>query len=809
MPSVLGSDGATAKFSIARDKLQIEYSCPSGCDWERTVFLALQTTTEAGSAVVPFSETFEGSTVFLPFQANEIYRLSMGTDSSSISKRTWENWKWSDHHEVGKELDLQVGAYDCRISLPLSALDHQLKVVLYSKDFTQDRMWGRFFGASDSSVAEGSGDKYIPHYLELDLRAKDAPAVKVRERSVPLRIYQLFVRLFGNANETRKQNGTLTENGVGKFNDINDAALIAIRKMGFSHIWLTGVLQQASGTDYSAIGQPADDEDLLKGVAGSPYAIKDYFDVCPDYAVDPKERLAEFKALLGRIHAHQMKALIDFVPNHVARCYHSDIKPEINFGTTDDRSKFFDPGNNFFYLQPAADGPPLKLPTWHDGVALSPTCKLEGMKCDGRFDGELEHGKVTGNNVASWKPKLSDWYETVKLNYGFDFTDPSKQRREYPNAWHPEAPVPDTWKRMDQVIAYWQEMGVDGFRGDMSHMEPPEFWKWLIARARQRMPAVIFIGEAYDNDPAKVPGSDPVSSRLNGGRGNVMFDLLDAGFDGVYDDPTYRTLKRIYEGPAWANDLDTIERDAFIFDNSLRYAENHDEVRLAASSQWGGVGMNVGRPVSAILYGLSRGPIMLYNGQEVGEPAAGAEGFGGDDSRTSIFDYWSMPALVSWLNGHRYDGGKLSPEQKSLREFYAKLVRLTSEPAFRDGMFIPLNPENRQNPAFGRLGNETTSGHWCYAFLRFDHTSQQTFLVVVNLHPREALRHVGVFFPAPVLQTTGLKKADLRLWFIDRLAVDSAMEIELSARELAAGDLCIPEIHPLTARYFEVTTADK
>ena len=584
---------------------------------------------------------------------------------------------------------------------------------------------------------------------------------------------------------------------------------MAIRKMGFSHIWLTGVLQQASGTDYSAIGQPADDPDLLKGIAGSPYSIKDYFDVCPDYAVDPKERLAEFKALLDRLHKHQLKALIDFVPNHVARCYHSDIKPEINFGTTDDRSKFFDPRNNFFYLQPDANGPPLKLPTWHDGVALSPTCKLEGMKCDGRFDGELEHGKVTGNNVASWQPNLNDWYETAKLNYGFDFTDSSKQRREYPNAWHPDAPVPDTWKKMDQVIAYWQEIGVDGFRSDMAHMEPPEFWKWLIARARQRMPAVVFIGEAYDNDPAKVPGSDPVLSGLNGGRGNVMFDLLDAGFDGVYDDPTYRALKRIYEGPAWANDLDTIERDAFIFDNSLRYAENHDEVRLASRSQWGGVGMNVGRPVSAILYGLSRGPIMLYNGQEVGEPAAGAEGFGGDDSRTSIFDYWSMPALVSWLNGHRYDGGKLSLEQKSLREFYARLVRLTNEPAFRDGVFIPLNPENRENPAFGRLGDETTSGHWCYAFFRFDHTSRQTFLVVANLHPGEALRHVGVFIPAAALQTTGLNKADFQLRFVDRLAAESAMEIELRAGELGTGGLRIPEIPPLTACYFEVRTTDR
>jgi glycosidase len=809
MSSAFGSNGAAIKFSIAQDKLQIEYNCPGSVDWERTVFLALQTKAEAGSAVVPFSEAFEGSTVFLPFQANQIYRLAMSSDLLSVSKRTWENWKWSDRHEAREELDLQVGAYDCLIRLPLSVLGEKLKVVLYSKDFTQDKTWGRFFGASDPAVGEGYGDKYIPHYFELDLQGKAGPAVKVRGRTQPLRIYQLFVRLFGNVNERRQRNGTLTENGVGKFNDINDAALTAIHKMGFSHIWLTGVLQQASGTDYSTIGQSADDADLLKGVAGSPYAIKDYFDVSADYAQNPKNRLTEFKALLVRVHAHQMKALIDFVPNHVARCYHSDIKPEINFGTADERAKFFAPHNNFFYLEPGADGPPLQLPTWNDGVALSPTCQLDGMKCDGRFEGELDHGKVTGNNVASWKPNLNDWYETVKLNYGFDFTDPSQERREYPSARHPEAPVPDTWKKMDQVLAYWQEMGVDGFRCDMSHMEPPEFWKWLIARARRRAQGVVFIGEAYDNDPAKVPGSDPVLSKLNAGRGNVMFDLLDAGFDGVYDDPTYRVLKRIYEGPAWANDLDTIERDAFILDNSLHYAENHDEVRLASPSQWGGVGMNVGRPVSAILYGLSRGPIMLYNGQEVGEPAAGAEGFGGDDSRTSIFDYWSMPELVRWVNGHHYDGKNLSQEQNSLREFYARLVKLTSEPAFRDGVFIPLNPENSQNPAFGRIADETPSGHWCYAFLRYDHASQQTFLVVVNLHPKEALKNIGVLLPARALQLPGLNKADLRLQFLDRLAADSPMAIELTAGDLAGGGLRIPEIPPLTACYFEVRAACK
>ena len=356
-----------------------------------------------------------------------------------------------------------------------------------------------------------------------------------------VRIYQLFVRLFGNTNETRKQNGTLAENGVGRFADINEATLSSLKQMGFSHIWLTGVLQQATATDYSEFGQPADDTDLLKGLAGSPYAIKDYFDVCPDYAESPPKRLKEFEFLVQRLHAHGFKAIIDLVPNHVARSCDSCVKPDCNFGSCggegagDDVTKFFDPHNNFFYLTPDSSGPPLRLPTYKDGLSISPTCRIPGVICDGIFDGETTFGRVTGNNVVSWTPHLNDWYETVKLNYGFNFCDPSKSVREYPNAWTPEKAIPDTWKKMDQVIEHWQSIGVDGFRCDMSHMVPPEFWSWAIAQARARQPDVFFMGEAYDDDPSKVPGSDPVIAGLNYGRGNVLFDLLNAGFDAVYD----------------------------------------------------------------------------------------------------------------------------------------------------------------------------------------------------------------------------------------------------------------------------------
>ena len=741
--------------------------------------------------------------MFVPFGADRLLSAEVRGGQIEAFIRRWERWHWSDRERTDEfAANMADGEIVFRLSRASLGADRTIGFVIYAKDPTANDGWGWLWGCSDRTVEGGAGDKYIPHYHQADLAAGTVTTRARYEATTRVRIYQLFVRLFGNTNETRKQNGTLVENGVGKFADINDAALAAIREMGFTHIWLTGVLQQATATDYSEFGHPADDTDLLKGLAGSPYAIKDYFDVCPDYAINPAKRLEEFQELIGRVHGHGLKAIIDLVPNHVARSYGSCVKPDCDFGSSgggagagDDRTKFFDPHNNFFYLTPDANGPPLRLPTFRDGVALSPTCQLPGANCDGFFEGEETFGRVTGNNCVSWTPQLHDWYETIKLNYGFDFTDPAKSVREYPNAWSPEKPLPDTWKKVDQVIAYWQSLGVDGFRCDMAHMIPPEVGAWAIAQARRRQPDVFFMGEAYDDDPAKVPGSDPVVSQLNFGRGNVLFDLLNAGFNAVYDAPVYRALKRIYDGSGWANDIDREIADEFICHNSVRYAENHDEVRLAARREWGAVGMEVGRPVSAILYGLSRGAIMLYNGQEIGEPAEGSEGFASDDARTSIFDYWSMPEFTKWVNDHRYDGARLSPEQKKLREFYSRLINLVGEPAFSDGKFFPLNPANRDNPAFGRLPGEQASGHWLYAFLRYDPLSEQRFLVVANLHPSLALHDTRVHVPQEARHFLDLSTNPIPK-LIDRLSG--------LVGDIADGAVRIAEIPPLSAGYFEV-----
>ncbi len=608
------------------------------------------------------------------------------------------------------------------------------------------------------------------------------------------RIYQLLPRLFGNTNERRKPNGTLAENGVGKFADITDLALSALRdELHITHVWLTGVHAQATATDWSAIGKPADDADLLKGLAGSPYAIKDCADVCPDYAIDPARRLEEFSALVARIHDSGLRVIIDFVANHVARSHASTL---VNFGGRDDRSHFFSPQNNFFWLQPDSPGggPPLRLPTVVNGERISPTCRAL-QAGDGFFPGEMDTGRVTGNNAATWSPSIHDWYETAKLNYGYDFTTGT---RAFPHAGNPDAPIPDTWLKMDAVLAHWQALGVDGFRCDMAHMVPPEFWAWAIARARQRQPAVTFYAEAYENDPMRVEPADPALREAG-----VLSALLRAGFAATYDDPSYKTLKRIYEGPAWANDLDgtfAAQRPEF-FSNALRYGENHDEVRLAGRGQWNDIGMNVGRAVCGVLFGISRGPVLLYHGQEVGEPADGAEGFGGDDARTSIFDYWSMPEFAKWVNEHRFDGDRLSEAQRDLRAFYGRLLAAIRSPAFRDGAFFPLNGANVWNADFGRLPGEPASGHWLYAYLRVAAPEHPPYLVVVNLHRSEAFRNVRVILTDEARAALSQMKDGLILE--DR--VGGLPPLRLLASELAAGGLVIPELPPLTPAYFEIS----
>ena len=517
-------------------------------------------------------------------------------------------------------------------------------------------------------------------------RAKQESADSIQNHK--LVIYQMLPRLFGNTNSNNKIYGTLQENGAGKLNDINDKALQEIKKLGVTHIWYTGIIEHATMTDYSRYGIKADDPDVVKGIAGSPYAIKDYYDVDPDLAVNVKQRMQEFEALIKRTHDNNLKLIIDFIPNHVARTYHSDAKPKNvkDFGEEDDTSKAFSPKNDFYYIP----NQQFVVPKGYTAGGPNFSNPLK----DGRFN--ENPAKATGNDVFKANPSTNDWFETIKLNYGVDIAN----RKNY------FEPIPPVWHKTKDILLFWAKKGVDGFRCDVAEMVPVEFWAWVIPEVKKVNPDIIFMGEAYD--PTKY------ELYVKTGKFDYLYDKV-----GLYD-----ALKRLIKNDSNANvkEIDHVisKESVNIPQHMLRFLENHDEERLA--SQAFAKNPFVALPAMVVTATLGSGPVMIYFGQEVGEPGRGIEGFGGDDDRTSIFDYWGVPNHQKWLNGGAFDGGKLNQEEKKLRLYYQKLLNLcASNKAIQFGKTISLNAIKENQKLFGKK---------VYGFVR--QTANERVLVIAN-----------------------------------------------------------------------------
>lgn len=505
-------------------------------------------------------------------------------------------------------------------------------------------------------------------------------------------IYQLFPRLFSNISKANILNGSIEENGCGKFNSISSDVLKKIKDNGYTHIWYIGVLAHASFTDYSIYGIPKDYPEIIKGKAGSPYAIRDYYDVDPDLAENVPERMIEFEQLIKRTHDAGLKVIIDNVPNHVARNYKSICKPNgiSDFGYNDDTSKSFSQKNNFYYL---------------------PDKSLEIQIPPGRIN-DLRYkefpSKVTGNDCFTNRPTQYDWYDTVKLNYGVDYMNNKEELFD---------PIPDTWEKMRDIMMFWAEKDVDGFRCDMAEMVPISFWRWVIPQIKTKYPGFIFIAEIYNT--------------------SLYREYIDNNcFDYIYDKVgLYDVLRDVSCGYKPSSDISfTLNNVGDIQGKMLNFMENHDEQRIA--SDYFLKNGAKGKAAMIVTSCINNNPVMVYSGQEFGEKGMDEEGFSGKNGRTSIFDYWSLSTLNRWNNNGLWNNRLLTPEEKDLARFYGNLINLCNdENAISNGLFYDLMSANYENSEF-----DSTR---LFAFLRGG--KEDLLLVVTNFDCVE--KECTVFIP--------------------------------------------------------------
>lgn len=546
-------------------------------------------------------------------------------------------------------------------------------------------------------------------------------------------VYQVFTRLFGNKNTNNKPWGTISENGVGKFNDFTETALNEIKDLGVTYIWYTGVPHHALIHDYTAIGISNDDPEVVKGRAGSPYAVKDYYNVNPDLAINPANRLQEFEDLIARTHKVGLKVIIDIVPNHIARKYEGKNNPEgiTDFGANDDVSVEYKRDNNFYYI-----------PNTHFEVPDTdkPLNGEKNLLVDGKF--EEYPAKWTGNGSRLAKPDRNDWYETVKVNYGIrpdgskDFPElpagfDTKSYKEHFDFWKGKE-VPDSWKKFKDIALYWTAKGVDGFRYDMAEMVPYEFWSYMNSAIKVKNPNAFLLAEVYNPNEYR--------NYIRLGKMDYLYDKVE----------TYDKLKDVIQGKSLPDGLSDIQNSmADIEHHMLHFLDNHDEQRLA-SPEFAGT-PEKGKPLMVVSTTISTSPTMIYFGQEVGEAGNENGGFG-THSRTSIFDYVGVPNHQRWMNGGKFDGGQLSQSEKELRDFYKRLLNFSLKSSALMGKYQEIQTVNRHH----------TPGYdpGIYAFTRWSETQK---LIIVTNFSWLTTSNFELKIPSDIIQKWNLKDGNYTL----------------------------------------------
>ena len=456
-------------------------------------------------------------------------------------------------------------------------------------------------------------------------------------------IYQIFPRYWGDRAGKQKKGGTLDENGCGKFSNIDRESLDYFKSLGVTHLWLTGIVRHATGE--STGGCTASSPDWVKGRAGSPYAITDYYDVNPYLADVPEKRMEEFKDLLKRVHNAGLKVIIDFVPNHVARDYtaftalHPAPTGMPSLGSDDDKSVHWREENDFFYYPGTELKLPIKSQTYKELPALA------------------------SGNAYTAEPAVNDWYDTVKINYCDTHTG--------------------TWDKMLDIVRFWAGMGVDGFRCDMVELVPADFFTWLIREIHKQYPEIVFIAEVYQKE---------LYSKY----------IREVGFDLLYDKSgMYDTIRAIVQKntddsgvpvEAWQSTRKITWNWQSLGDLQpymLNFLENHDEQRFA-SDFFGKDAGNVFAALCACLY-FNRASFMIYSGQEVGERGMYQEGFSGKDGRSTIFDWYTSDKVRKLWRYIHGDMKALDRKDVALLERYrSALTQATGNRAVISGSTYDL-----------------------------------------------------------------------------------------------------------------------
>jgi glycosidase len=180
----------------------------------------------------------------------------------------------------------------------------------------------------------------------------------------------------------------------------------------------------------------------------------------------------------------------------------------------------------------------------------------------------------TKDSAGNFIPPVADWSDVIDLNYG------NKDLRRY----------------MIEMLKYWvRDIGIDGYRCDVSEMVPVDFWDEARAALDSIKPVFMLSEGMYAEHHLKA-------------------------FDMTYGWNSYHTMADIFAGKKPAFEMDSVLiRESLSYPKKslrLRFSSNHDENAwdMPDIQKFG----DDGAKMAAVLTNTFPGVPLLYNGQEVG-----------------------------------------------------------------------------------------------------------------------------------------------------------------------------------------------